>query len=420
MHKLIPDALAKTAHSIKCVPEKREAIMKIENAQIFLGSTHQYAQHNETVETLVEGRNKPGTAWSAENLEQGTVYQRKEKNDHIELSAEAHFMQLAQPTNTPPKNIGALQNQIIPSDTRPAVTLPSINQAELTQGVIPANEPMDISSVNETKLFLLIVMVESITGKKIKFTNLNDIQQNSENMNNTQHEMTDNTEATTSEYGFAYHFSETYIESEHTQFTAQGIIQTTDGKEIQIDLELNMSREYISQNSIDIRAGAARIKDPLVVNFNGNAVQLTDEKIIFDIDADGTEDQISFVGPNSGFLALDKNQDGKINNGNELFGALSGNGFADLALYDEDSNEFIDENDSIYNKLRIWTQDAAGNNQLIALGSANVGAIYLGYNNTPFEIKDADNQLQGIVRSSGIYLGDDGSVGTVQQLDLVV
>ena len=179
-------------------------------------------------------------------------------------------------------------------------------------------------------------------------------------------------------------------------------------------------RKTLFHHSIDIRAGAAQLKDPLVINFNGTAAQLTDEKISFDIDADGTEDQISFVGPNSGFLALDKNQDGKINNGSELFGALSGNGFADLAQFDEDNNGFIDENDSIYNKLRIWTRDPEGNNQLIALGSANVGAIYLSHNNTPFEIKDADNQLQGVVRASGIYLGDDGSVGTVQQLDLVV
>ena len=43
------------------------------------------------------------------------------------------------------------------------------------------------------------------------------------------------------------------------------------------------------------------------------------------------------------FLSLDKNSDGIINDGSELFGAASGNGFADLAKYDEDGNEIFVE-----------------------------------------------------------------------------
>jgi len=394
--------------------------MKIENAQIFLGSLHQYAQHHEIKESLVEGTNKPGTAWSAENLEQGTIYQRQETHEHLELSAEAQLMQLAHSTNKNPENLASLQNKARQLGAGSPVAMPTIERPEITHGIVAVDEPMEITPANDAKLQLLIAMIEAITGKKIEFTNLSNIEQPAEAANNAKQEAVKDTGATTGEYGFAYHYSETYSESEHTQFIAQGIIQTADGKEITVDLELNMSREFVSHNSIDIRAGAAQVKDPLVINFNGMAAQLTDEKISFDIDADGSEDQISFVGPNSGFLALDKNQDSTINDGSELFGALSGNGFAELSQYDEDNNSFIDENDSVYNKLRIWTRDHEGNNNLIALGSANVGAIYLGYSNTPFEIKDTDNQLQGIVKSSGIYLGDDGSVGTVQQLDLVV
>jgi hypothetical protein len=49
-----------------------------------------------------------------------------------------------------------------------------------------------------------------------------------------------------------------------------------------------------------------------------------------------------------------------------------------------------------------------------------VGAIYLGHVTTPFAVKDQANQLQAEVRSSGVYLREDGTAGTVQQLDLVV
>ena len=115
-----------------------------------------------------------------------------------------------------------------------------------------------------------------------------------------------------------------------------------------------------------------------------------------------------------------QNANGRIDDGRELFGPATGNGFAELAAHDEDGNLWIDESDSIYYSLRIWSKDAQGNDQLIALGQRGIGAIYLGHATTPFEVKNEQNQLQAAVRSSGIYLNEDGSAGTVQQLDLVV
>ena len=259
-------------------------------------------------------------------------------------------------------------------------------------------------------------MIEVVTGKKINLLKPADIQQA---INNSQPVDT-RPEITEGEWGLRYHYSAITMETEQTEFIAQGIINTADGKTIHMDLQLNMSRQFTSHQSIDVVAGSARLKDPLIVNFNGTAAQLSETKLNFDIDADGEEDQISMTTPGSGFLALDKNHDDIINNGNELFGAISGNGFSELAQYDEDKNNFIDENDSIYKNLRIWMHNENGDSQLLALGQANVGAIYLGYTDTPFEVRDSNNQLQGKVRSSGIYLANDGASGSIQQLDLVI
>ena len=63
--------------------------------------------------------------------------------------------------------------------------------------------------------------------------------------------------------------------------------------------------------------------------------------------------KISFVGSGSGLLALDKNGDGIINNGTELFGPNTQDGFSELSKYDSDGNGWIDENDSVYDNLRI-------------------------------------------------------------------
>jgi hypothetical protein len=212
---------------------------------------------------------------------------------------------------------------------------------------------------------------------------------------------------------------ETYRESEQMSFTAGGIIKTADGKEINFSTQLNMSREFAAENVTSITE-EIQWKDPLVINFDGPAAQLTETKFSFDLDNDGILDQMSFLKSGSGFLALDKNQDGTINNGGELFGTASGNGFADLLQYDLDKNGWIDESDSIYEKLRIWTKDENGQDVLFALGQKGVGAIYLGNVDTQFSYKDAANQTEGQLRKTGIFLREDGTAGTVQQIDLVV
>ena len=216
--------------------------------------------------------------------------------------------------------------------------------------------------------------------------------------------------------GLAYDYHEYYHEAEQTSFSARGVVQTKDGRQIDFNLDLEMSREFTSEESISLRMGT--LTDPLVLNFDGDTADLTDGKFSFDLDADGDEEEISFLSSNSAFLAFDRNGDGTINDGSELFGPQSGDGFADLAAYDEDGNRFIDEADSIYNKLSLYNKDANGDDVVVSLKERNVGAIYLGNVNTQFNINDAANQTKGVVRSSGVFLEETGGVGTIQHLDL--
>jgi hypothetical protein len=215
-----------------------------------------------------------------------------------------------------------------------------------------------------------------------------------------------------------YDYHESHYEYESMDFQANGIIKTEDGMAIDFSVSLSMSREFYSEQNIQVRAGDA-LKDPLVINFSGTGSQLGQRNFHFDIDADGTREQISFVDPGSGFLALDKNKNGEIDDGSELFGAQTGNGFQELALYDTDGNNWIDENDTIYDKLRIWSRGPDGKTSLVALGKIGIGAIYLGSIASPFSVKDSENELLGQVRSTGIALMESGRVVTMQQVDLV-
>jgi len=134
-------------------------------------------------------------------------------------------------------------------------------------------------------------------------------------------------------------------------------------------------------------------------------------------DADGEKEEISKLESGSGYLSLDKNGDGIINDGSELFGPKSGNGFGDLAAYDEDANGWIDENDEIWSKLKIWCKDEKGNDKLYTLAESGVGAICLQNAETNFTQGNAEN-VKGYIRKTGIFLYENGNVGTLQHLDL--
>lgn len=211
-----------------------------------------------------------------------------------------------------------------------------------------------------------------------------------------------------------------YSETQTATFQASGTIKTSDGKEIQFDLKLAMQYQYSETSQTTLRIGnAPRKTDPLVINFNGTAAQLSDQTFAFDLNSDGKQETLSQLKPGSGFLALDSNGDGKITSGKELFGPASGNGFSDLAKYDSDKNGWIDENDPIFSQLKVWQKDAAGKDSLSSLKSLGIGAISLHAVDTPFDIKNNANQTQGSVRGSSVYLNENGSAGSVQQLDLV-
>jgi len=226
-------------------------------------------------------------------------------------------------------------------------------------------------------------------------------------------------EVQTPSTGERWSYSERYQEEELSSFKAQGHVTTENGQQIQFDLNAQMHRRFETHLHVEKTKGVV-FTDPLVVNFGGSPATLAIEKIQFDIDADGIQDSISFLNQGSGFLALDSNQDGVINNGLELFGTQSGDGFADLSQFDYDQNGWIDENDAIFSQLQIWHKDANGFNQLQGLLELNIGAINLQNIDTPFALKDNTNQQHGQVVSSGVFLHETGEAGTIQQIDLVV
>lgn len=209
-----------------------------------------------------------------------------------------------------------------------------------------------------------------------------------------------------------------YEETESTSFQTQGMVRTADGREISFQINLNMSRRFQEYYEEQVDFLQTSLCDPLVINLEGNTANVSDQTFFFDIDGDGVEDEISRLIEGSGFLALDQNEDGVINDGSELFGTKSGNGFADLAKYDTDGNGFIDEGDEIFSKLKIWTMDENGEPHLYSLAEKGVGAIGLMHAATNYTLTDEQNNTNGVIRNTGFFLFENGNAGTIQHVDL--
>lgn len=356
--------------------------MKIETASVAMASQHSEVSHQRVQEQL--------RVWNGNQRLELT-------RDSSRTSATSMVTHLSALAQAMPRNLP------VATPTAPAQA-PSAGQATTnTEAVDPKLEP-------------LIRLVELITGRKVRLFRAEDL--------NAKAGPQGNPTATPSEqragWGLSYDRTETRYEAQHTQVQVEGTVKTSDGREINFALSLEMRREYLETSSVSLRAGDALLKDPLVIHFDGPAGELSDLRFDFDLDADGNLDNMAFVGAGSGFLVLDKNGNGAVDDGRELFGALSGDGFADLAALDGDGNGWIDENDSAFDQLQVWQKDAQGQDRLRSLREANVGALYLGRVASPFSVRDANNQTLAEVRSTGVYLREDGGAGALQQIDLAV
>lgn len=216
------------------------------------------------------------------------------------------------------------------------------------------------------------------------------------------------------------------MDQEDTSFSTVGTVRTKDGREINFNVNINMSRRCEEYYREELNVAQFSLCDPLVINLDTDVAEVSDQTFYFDLDADGTEEEISML-KGSGYLALDKNGDGIINDGSELFGTQNGDGFADLAQYDEDGNGWIDENDSIWSKLKIWCKDENGNDVLYKLSDKGVGAICLQNVSTDFTLQGDRtgqdgttnaNATNAVIRKTGIFLYENGNVGTVQHVDM--
>ncbi len=335
--------------------------------------------------------------------------------------------------DTDNENGGSSENTNVTESSTPAQNLGVLTTANTNSSSFPK-----ILDAKSAKLKAVLMILEAISKNNKVFKDLNkqfskqfsDFSAMSESLKGLKMQFSSNLQVQQSDSGSSQ--GNTLIwqverkesafvkEEEVTNFSSTGLVKTADGRNISFNVNVEMSRsfeQYITSKSSE----EVILQDPIVINLDNAPANISDMTFRFDIDADGNEEEISSLGKGSGFLASDKNNDGIINDGSELFGATTGNGFDELAQYDEDGNGWIDEADSIYSKLKVWTKDEDGKDVLLSLKEANVGAIYLKNVSTEFSVNDSEtNEQKAQVRKTGMYLKETGEAGTLQQIDFAV
>lgn len=217
-----------------------------------------------------------------------------------------------------------------------------------------------------------------------------------------------------------FKYTREYTQESSIEFTTQALVNTNRGQ-INIDLNLSFSQSFYEKHQEELNSRKTTYLDPLIINYNSDLTSFdnisSSIKFEFDLNSDGKNELIASLKEGTGFLALDKNKNNTIDNGSELFGASTGDGFEELRKYDNDNNSWIDENDDIFDNLLIWEKNENEKSSLISLGQAGIGAIYLSAINSGLTYSSAIHENYARLKESSIYLKESGKAGLITSVD---
>lgn len=167
-------------------------------------------------------------------------------------------------------------------------------------------------------------------------------------------------------------------------------------------------------------------RDPLSLDLNRNGAIDTlsrDAGVHFDLDNSGFAESTSWVAPGDGLLVLDRNNNGFIDGGAELFGTdtklesgeFASNGFEALSEFDKNGDKIIDSFDGIYDDLRVWvdgnSDGVSQSDELLTLSELGISSIDLQYSVNEY------TDPNGVVhQEEGQFYYEDGSSGLTNTL----
>lgn len=160
---------------------------------------------------------------------------------------------------------------------------------------------------------------------------------------------------------------------------------------------------------------------PLILDLNNDGVKTigVEDGVYFDHDGNRFARKSGWVDANDALLVIDKNQNGMIDSGNELFGNNSEypegggkapNGFYALRQYDSNRDGIVDKNDERWAELKLWqdgnSDGKIDDGELLTLEEAGVAGLNVGYQNQNYTDENGNEH-----RQIGSFIREDGSAG---------
>ena len=168
-------------------------------------------------------------------------------------------------------------------------------------------------------------------------------------------------------------------------------------------------------------------RDPLAIDMDGDGIETTgaDGTVLFDHNGDGVKTGTGWVSADDGFIVLDRNGNGTIDTGAELFGvdtvkadgSLAADGFDALSDLDSNGDAVFDAKDTEFANVKIWQdldQDGISDpGELTSLTEAGIVSIDLDAESGNVNLGNGNVQS-----AAAVHLTVDGTEGTTANLDL--
>ena len=192
--------------------------------------------------------------------------------------------------------------------------------------------------------------------------------------------------------------------------------------------------DYILQTNRYNDSISIQIYDPLILDLNGNGkidLTSTSNGVHFDHNGDGVSHKSSWVSKEDGILVYDRNGNGNIDDGGELFGnftqikdkesnqRLAKDGYEALKEFDSNNDGLIDKNDDKFKDLKIW-QDANSNGisdegELKSLDELGIASLSLNHNEVNEDLGGGNT-----LSLKGSYTKTDGTAHSMGDLNFNV
>jgi len=165
----------------------------------------------------------------------------------------------------------------------------------------------------------------------------------------------------------------------------------------QVALEWGIQDEFILAGVAVFQVIPCNVGDPVVMDLDGDGVELLpiQDGVNFDLWASGHPQAMAWVHPDDGFMVLDRNGNGRVDDGGELFGNVDGlheDGFQHLAALDTDGDRVLSAADDAFAALRVWRDRDSD-------GVSDPGELErladLGVDRIPLDAKHTDRVVAG-------------------------